>query len=92
MKAAIEIKEKAGSDKYNVKLIISSAWDGQVHQGSDAGKAPLLRGRLLREHEEPLRLPRAADPTAMVHQKTLKGPKAEERQAMLQRSIIMWGA
>ena len=28
---------------------------------------------------------------AMVHQKTLKGPGAEERQAMLQRSMTIWG-
>ena len=28
---------------------------------------------------------------AMVHQKTLTGPGAEERQAMLQRSMTMWG-
>ena len=28
---------------------------------------------------------------AMVHQKTLTGPRAEERQAMLERTMTMWG-
>ena len=177
--AATEIKEKAGSDKYNIKLIISMIPTAEAETEDednenpsqvtdlgiiyDEGRQVALKGMMgladlkkITEEEleeilndfDPIEAPpgdykvqpekagrviwltgapgmgksttaqmlgrhhgyvyyeadcfgsmknpyvslEAADPTmAMVHQKTLKGPGAEERQAMLQRSMTMWG-